>query len=191
MTHLRFLHCMLLTALVITAGGPAAGATAADGESREPSIYRTTGPDGQPVFTDRPGAAPAERVELSPRNTFDPGDLPVTRTSSDPEDSGSSEDAPVYEVAIASPGDAETVRANGGNLTVTSSVEPELAAGDRLQLLLDGSPAGTSTNGVFDLQAMDRGEHRLQVQVIDERGRVQATSATHRIQLLRVSVLNR
>lgn len=157
------------------------------------AIYRTTGPDGGPVFTDRPGTAPAEPVELSPGNTFDADDLPPvprTRESGRNEDE-SGQDEAAYEVAIESPGNAETIRENAGNLTITARVEPELAGTDRLQLMLDGAPAGTSTDGTFRLDAMDRGQHRLQVRVIDERGRVHATSATHTIQLLRHSILNR
>lgn len=203
MAHHKLMRCALLLTAAFAAAASTGGERSGGAASGEPSrgqsgaqagehpIYRTTGPDGGPVFTDRPGAAPAERVDLSPGNSFEPGDLPVTRPERGRAASGSTENASVYEIAIESPGADQTVRENAGNLTVVSRVEPALAAGDRLQLLLDGAPAGTSTDGVFQLTAVDRGTHQLQVRVVDTRGRVHATSAAHSFHLLRHSVLNR
>ncbi|HSG89849.1 MAG TPA: DUF4124 domain-containing protein [Pseudomonadales bacterium] len=172
MRHVPAALCILVLPLLAAAAEP---------------IYKTRGADGTPVFTDRPGAAPAEAVTLPAPNTMAPVEVPPRGRS---DDARESTPGPAYEVAILSPGESETLRSNNGDLTVVGSVDPELGEDDRLQLLLDGRTVATSRDGSFQLTALDRGEHRIQVRVIDGEGRVHAASPVRTLYLLRRSTLN-
>jgi hypothetical protein len=74
------------------------------------------------------------------------------------------------QIAIARPGNEETVHDNEGNLAVQVAVSPSLAPGDRIVLLLDGGPVATQTGTTFALSRIERGAHTLQAQVVDARG---------------------
>jgi hypothetical protein len=158
-------------------------------------IYRTRDESGNPVFTDRPQGADAERVDVAP-STSNVYRLPESIPGTDPgtvaeEDLGAPEagSSPSYTVFVAQPGVEEAVRANGGNVTVLARVEPELREGDRLELLWDGEPRGTSRDGSFRLQAVDRGEHRVAIRVLGEDGDELARSDAVTFYVLRRSVL--
>jgi hypothetical protein len=57
------------------------------------------------------------------------------------------------------------------------AIEPPLAGSDRIELLVDGDPAGEPSSSLdFQLAGMVRGQHVLQVRVIDATGNVGAVS---------------
>jgi hypothetical protein len=160
-------------------------------------IYRTRDESGNPVFTDRPQGADPERVDVAP-STSNVYRLPEAVPAPDPgtvadENLGTPEaDAaapPSYTVFVEQPGVEEAVRANGGNVTVLARVEPGLREGDRLELLWDGEPRGTSRDGSFRLEAVDRGEHRVVIRVLGGDGDELARSDTVTFYVLRRSVL--
>ena len=92
---------------------------------------------------------------------------------------------------IVSPANESAVRSNAGNLTVRARVDPPLREGHRLQLLLDGVPPVAAGRGPsFELENIDRGTHSLQLQVIDEAGRVLFTGLPGTFHLLRRSRLH-
>lgn len=74
-------------------------------------------------------------------------------------------------VDIVSPRDGETIVDNEGKVPVTLNLS--LAPGERLQLLLNGIAielSGPESSGRVLLFNVDRGEHRLEARVVDERG---------------------
>lgn len=80
-------------------------------------------------------------------------------------------------VAIVSPAQEETVYDNLGNVPVTVSIKGEAPAGARVRALLDGRPHGPDRPpGPFTLTGVERGEHALQVQLLDAKGGVTASS---------------
>ena len=82
-----------------------------------------------------------------------------------------------YDVDIVSPSDQETVFSDTGDLSVRTTVVPDLAMGDRLEFLLDGTPvAPPSPILEFPLYGVTRGEHVLQARIIDSTGNVASTS---------------
>lgn len=150
-------------------------------------IYKTTSEDGTPVFSDQraPGAEP---VELDEGNVFAPPTdaVPAADAGATPE----SPPAERYDVRITQPADEASVRSNNGDLTVTAAMEPSPGPGARFELLLDGVAVARGDGGTFDLDALDRGTHRLQVRVLGADGGILATSDTVTFYLLRASRLN-
>lgn len=130
-------------------------------------IYRDPG-QSTPTFSDRP-SPDAEPVQLPPANVQDFPDAPAS-----PVKRGAAPEPFTYEqIAIIEPANEATVRDNQGNVQVVAQVEPPLRTGHRLQLLLDGQPAGPAQRGnQFRLTGVDRGSHQLQLQVLDAEGDV-------------------
>jgi hypothetical protein len=92
---------------------------------------------------------------------------------------------------IISPTEKQTVRDNSGNFDVQVKIEPELQKGDRLQLLVDGKVVATSQdqNNVIPAKGVDRGQHNIQVQVINSTGNILLQSPSHIIYLQKASIL--
>jgi len=101
------------------------------------------------------------------------------------------EDQSYVAADVVFPAHDAAVRSNAGDLTVKAHVEPALAQGHRLQLLLDGVPLGVAQRvPEFPLQNIDRGTHRLQIRIIDEAGETVFTGAASTFHLMRHSRLH-
>lgn len=82
-------------------------------------------------------------------------------------------------VSIVSPQSEETIHDNTGRLAVTVAITngDPLAAGGSLRVLLDGRIFGPGARATsFAVEGIERGEHLLQVQVVDAAERVIASS---------------
>ena len=98
---------------------------------------------------------------------------------------------PYTSASIVSPADGEGWRANSGNLAVRAETQPELLQGHRLRLLLDGnaqSPAQASP--AFRLTGVERGEHQLRLQIVDDDGTLVFEGESSAFHLLRHSKLH-
>ena len=85
--------------------------------------------------------------------------------------------------------DDEALRANNGSFEVQVAVEPPLARGHSLRLLLDGNPHGPTTQGTpLQVQQADRGTHSLVVQVLDAAGQPLQQSDAQTFTVQRISV---
>jgi hypothetical protein len=91
---------------------------------------------------------------------------------------------------IISPKNDEPVRSNAGTLSIQMGSYPELAAqsGDQFQVVMDGKPVMTTSVSTVVLQNVDRGTHKLQVQIIDANGQVKKSSPTIEFHMLRVAL---
>ena len=102
-----------------------------------------------------------------------------------------SANSPYASARILSPADDEGLRANSGDFVVQAQVEPALRQGHRLRLLLNGSARGTAqTSSAFPLTGVERGEHQLQVQIVDADGSIVFEGETSTFHLLRHSILH-
>jgi len=136
-------------------------------------IYKYTDANGKTVFSDQPPTGQqAQSVELPPVNAMPRQVItkPVEH-SSQAEESG----APYKLLRMADlPNDGGAVRANNGHLAVSVDIAPPLKTRHRLQLLLDGEPYGEPSRHLqFQLEGLNRGEHRLSVEVLSGNTRVQ------------------
>jgi len=93
------------------------------------------------------------------------------------------------QIAISSPASGDTVHDNEGNVAVTV-VAQGAGEGHTIRLLLDGAPYGSNQRVPwFRLENIDRGEHTLQAQLINEDNRVIAESRPVTFYMWRASAL--
>ena len=92
---------------------------------------------------------------------------------------------------IISPPDGEALRANSGNFEVRAQIEPDLRQGHHLRLLLDGDPQGAAqASSTFRLTGIERGEHQLRLQIVDDDGGLVFAGEPSTFHLLRHSRLH-
>ncbi|WP_339478861.1 DUF4124 domain-containing protein [Pseudomonas fluorescens] len=130
-------------------------------------IYKYTDANGHTVYSDHsPDGVDAQPVELPPLNRVEsqsPSTPPAVETDNrQPERNA-------YEVLeLAGLPTEEALRANNGTFTVNVLIKPRLQPPHQLRLVLDDEPYGQRSNvPILQLVNVDRGEHRLAVQVID------------------------
>ncbi|MCY3794187.1 MAG: hypothetical protein OXG51_07405 [Gammaproteobacteria bacterium] len=100
-----------------------------------------------------------------------------------------SANSPYASAGILSPADGEGLRANSGDFVVQAQVEPALRQGHRL---LNGSAQGTAqASSAFPLTGVERGEHQLQLQIVDANGSIVFEGESSTFHLLRHSTLHR
>lgn len=96
-----------------------------------------------------------------------------------------------FTVEIAQPEDQGTVRDNTGSVYVSGKISPMFERGLRVRLLVDGKPQGEpQNNAVFILRDVERGEHKLQMELFDQNGKLIATSPVTTFYLHRASVIS-
>lgn len=151
-------------------------------------IYQYTDDKGNQVYTDQPPlGVDATSIELRTINS-----LPAPPRSKSAKSSGSDEldtaehAAPYSLLLLTGLPDDEALRANNGSFSVQVEITPKLASQHSLQLLIDGQAYGAaSTSTSLQVVNLERGEHRLAVQVLANDQVVQS-SAEHTLTVQRV-----
>jgi hypothetical protein len=145
-------------------------------------VYRWTDADGQTHYTDRPQPG-AERITI----TVDPpasGPPEVSRFSASGQEPDEEPPAPVdryQSLTITSPAQEQVLWNIEGQLDVAAAVQPPLQPGHALQFTLDGRTAVADPGDTrVRFEEVFRGEHSLQVQVVDAQGRPLVASPTTR-----------
>ncbi|MGG7671067.1 DUF4124 domain-containing protein [Pseudomonas sp. WC2] len=145
-----FLYILLLIAL------PAAA-----------QIYKYTDANGNTVYSDHsPDGVQAQPVELPPLNRVEPQapSAPPAPEADNHEPARNAYDT----LELAGLPSEEALRANNGTFTVQVLIKPRLQPPHQLRLVLDDVPYGQPSNvPILQMVNVDRGEHRLAVQVID------------------------
>jgi len=157
---------LLFTLLGITLAAPVHPSTA--------KIYVWRNEKGVLVFSDspRPGA---EEVKTKPGNVIQ------SSTSIDTEvlDITPQEIAEQYEIAINTPKNNATIRDNTGSIYIAGGIKPRFKAGLEVQLILDGKPhQKPQKHSMFSLRDIDRGEHKIKMLLLDDKGKVIASSTS-------------
>lgn len=147
-------------------------------------IYSYTDAQGHRVYSDQPPAnTRSQALEPQPANGAQPhAATPEPRATPQPPAPG-----PSYtQLQLAGLPSDGAVRANNGSFSVHVLLSPGLQAPHQLRLLLDDQPYGPPGKTTeLQLVNLDRGEHRLAVQVLDGEQLVQQ-SPTLSFNLLRV-----
>ncbi len=84
-----------------------------------------------------------------------------------------------FKITIIEPVDQATIRNNQGYIAIHAHITPELKSGFKIQILLDGVATGSSyptLNGT--LNGIERGAHRLELQLIDKHGALVSRSSS-------------
>ncbi|MBM7061090.1 DUF4124 domain-containing protein [Pseudomonas sp. UL073] len=149
-------------------------------------VYTYLDADGNRVFTDRPRAGNAERVQMAPINamgTPSPTAPPVAQAAP-----AAPPSYQLLRILVPEP-DAAVQNGTSGDLIVTATSEPGLQPGHNYRLLLDGQPPlPPSRSPVFPLSNLDRGTHQLAVEIVDEQGRTLERTPNQPVHILRTSL---
>ncbi|WP_448556748.1 DUF4124 domain-containing protein [Thalassotalea montiporae] len=151
-------------------------------QAYQAKVYVWRDENGVLVFSDspRPGA---EEVEVKEENTV----LPSIDTSILDIKPQIIEDK--YQVVITQPEHNATIRDNSGSVYVAGGIKPIFKRGFRVQLYLDGTPYQEPQNhSMFALRNIDRGEHQIKIDLINEKGKVIASSKPVTFYMHRASV---
>jgi len=139
-------------------------------------VYKSIGPDGRPIFTDRPLPDAQSLVLPRPRHSVPAESGPAQQ----PGESGFLGSYDAFE--IVAPADGDTIRDADGNVMVSLLLDPPLLAGHRLSVEVDGVAASGDLAGrtQMRLQGVHMGSHLLLARVFDDAGNVvAATSSVH------------
>jgi hypothetical protein len=150
-------------------------------------IYRSIDARGNPVFSDQPPMdGSGERIDVSPINRIE---APTTTGPTLPV-MLEQEPAVSYRLRISSPADDTTIPMGPGSFTVSAQVEPRLAEGHTLQLIINADlQLAPQRETTWQLEGVPRGEHDIAVVVLDKGGSAIAKSPTVRVNVLRPSRL--
>jgi hypothetical protein len=156
---------VLASTVLLLAGGAvlAAGPT-----------YRWVDAQGQVHYSDRPVEGAVE-VELPGITSYTPPAIdsaPQAPAETAAAPAAATEIPRPTGVRVTSPQPEETLWNLGGRLPVAVTVEPELSAGLKINLYLDGNRVVDGAPGrlAFELDGIERGEHSLSAAVEDEAG---------------------
>lgn len=146
-------------------------------------IYVWRNADGVLVYSDSPKPG-AEEIEVK-----------------DPNSTSSSIDTSIldinpkvieekYHVEISQPADNATIRDNTGSVYVSGRIKPIFKQGLKIQLMLDNKPyEKPQSHSMFVLRDIERGEHQLKMDLIDNKGKVIASSKAVTFYMHRASVI--
>lgn len=152
--------------------------------SQDKTVFLTVDKNNVPVFSDNPSPG-ATQVKIKETSNsmlpVNPVNLPTP----------SVDDNPQFKVAFNKPADQETIRENSGTIYVSGLVSPMFAQGLRVQLYLDNKlVAGPTGNANFILHDVDRGEHKLKLELLDRNGKIIAESTEITVFVHRASAIS-
>jgi len=152
--------------------------------SDDKTVFMTVDKNNVPVFSDNPVPG-ASQLQLKEGNRMPAVTPPVNLPTP------SVDDNPKFQVHIDKPNDQDTIRDNTGTIYVSGLVSPMFSQGLRVQLFLDNKlVAGPSGNANFILHDIDRGEHKLRLELLDQSGKVIAQSTEITVYLHRASAIS-
>ncbi|MDX2366904.1 MAG: DUF4124 domain-containing protein [Colwellia sp.] len=167
---------LLLVLLTLSIAAPVYSSSA--------KIYVWRNETGVLVYSDTPRAG-AEEVETKKGNVIKSSTNIETQTL----DIETKKIAEEYQVEINHPKDNSTIRDNTGSVYISGSIKPIFKRGLKIQLILDEKPHLTpQTHTMFSLHNINRGEHQIKMAVLNEKGKVIASSKAITFYMHRVSV---
>ena len=143
------------------------------------AVYMQQDKDGDITYSD---TSLGQGEQIVDENAVDVSTT-TTQTASQPEKKVAGQDQAavqtIYKVfSIASPTDGATIQ-NQTSLALDFTIDPELRAGDAIQVYLDGAAVGTPVKGKhIEVPWIDRGEHQVYAELIDQGRRVIAKTST-------------
>ena len=139
-------------------------------------IYKWTDSQGVIHFSDTPHEG-AEKVKIPDGQSYSTPPQSQEVTVPNEDELVEKKHNKYTKLAIAQPLNESTIRNNNGSFPVSIQVEPSLSPGDKIQLMLDGSPLGEAqANLNFELTGINRGSHTITVQIVNANGGAIITS---------------
>ena len=147
-------------------------------------IYKKINADGSVTFSDKPFEG-AEQVDLSnTAGTIFPAQTSQTKKTT----LAPTVVQKIPVLTIESPKHQATIRNNNGTVKIVANVEPKLPGRYLLRLR---ERTLESTNGTFSLADLDRGTYPYQINFVDNKGKVIASSPTQRFYLHKNSIIKK
>ncbi|QFI39458.1 DUF4124 domain-containing protein [Moritella marina ATCC 15381] len=142
------------------------------------AIYQWTDEQGVTHFSDdesKPESATKINVKLTPPSI---GSLTQSRTPEASTAAPTMPDTPLtpMTISINSPTDQQTLRSNNGEIVVSAALSQTLNYGLNIRLLIDGQIHSEQVDSQFTINHIPIGTHKLQLQVINNLGKVIASS---------------
>jgi hypothetical protein len=151
-------------------------------------IYKTVKADGSVVYSDvrSDGAVP---VNLSSMNTVVVPALNNASSQTTSRNSSVQKPKPEiqYVVSIRSPLAEQTLRDNSGAVSITADVLPKRSG--KFELVFDNQIVKSQSNRKFQLESVNRGAHTIQVNFLDNSGKILASSKPQTFYLQKASAL--
>lgn len=136
-------------------------------------IYQWTDSQGNVHFSDEPHPN-AKSIELPKAQTFSSPKIELPKTD-DKTTNGKPQAS--YTIKILAPVDEATIRNNQNTINVSLDITPSLKKGDKVQIVLDGTPIGSPVkNTSFIINDVYRGTHTIVAKVVNKDGKVLNTS---------------
>jgi hypothetical protein len=151
-------------------------------------VYKTIKADGTAVYSDvsSEGAVP---VNLSSMNTVVVPALNNAASKTVSRNNRVKKLRPEvqYLVSIRSPAAEQTLRDNSGAVSISTDVLPKRSG--KFQLVLDNHIVKTQSKSQFQLEGVNRGAHIIQVNFLDNSGKILASSKPQTFYLQKASAL--
>lgn len=162
-------------------------------------IYSWTDESGNQMYGDTPPENVAATVIAPPKLTILEGFATRYKDTSNPEfetsegplakTNTSSEESIYTEIKVIAPKSGQAIRANDGDVSVALSLSPKLRSGDQIVIALDGKEISRGSSRVANLTNLDRGDHSLEVSVVNRAAKTLVTSGVMTFTVLRNSAL--
>lgn len=155
----------------------------------EMKIYHWVDEDGKIHFSDTavPGTEEIQvkKNNLLPTTENEKADSIASKLSLNEDD----EAKVIYTATITTPEDDKPLRNNEGVIDIHVATEPEKENNQKLQLYLDGKKLGSpQISSSIRALNIDRGTHQVQVELLDEDGKVLAKTQIVTVHLQRVGL---
>ena len=148
-------------------------------------IYKVVRADGSVVYTDKPPAGAIEyKLEVKPNIIPTPNKQASTGTTLS---NSSQTEVSNYQVRITTPKDQATIRNNQGTVTITASISPETKG--TYKLYMNGEFKAQHSSPLFVLEGLDRGEYQIKIELLDQSGKLLASSPISTFYLHKASAL--
>ena len=140
-------------------------------------VYRWVDEIGQVNYSDRPGPG-AVLIELSTGAPSIDARLSSARGAQQVVEPQTAVDAAYETLAVLQPASRETLWGTAGRVEIAIGISPDLRPRHRLGLYLDGELADADIHATrFAIEEVPRGEHTVQVVILDEADRELMRSA--------------
>ncbi len=140
-------------------------------------LYKIVHPDGSIEFTDDPNKPGAEPITVQKLPTYK--QRPVTTPPAvEPKQAVKEKTVSYTRLEIASPAQDETVFFNENGMSISIGIEPDLAEGHVIELVVDGSVVASGQQKSFTVKDIYRGTHTVSARVVDKQGSTVKTAST-------------